>query len=241
MAQPIKEKMILALKTQLEKIKGGSYNRNFSAVVRAAPLFDLSDAGKIAIWPRYFQDEERVYSADRYDLDIRIQATDSVGNDEIPDTIANEIEADLIENLFGEVWAMAYTSGDSGLNDPDDMIGAAILAGACSLLIESYTTTSGAWPAGDAAGIIYCRQKAGDYTATPIPVTIGGVGTFVGGTLTPKDKNAIIFPSPLKIQGLDYLASGVDDYPQVDDNAVSVAMDVRLRFRTLPGNPYSQP
>jgi len=238
MAQTIKEKMILALQTQLQTISGGSYNRTFTDVVRAAPRFDV---GEIAIWPRYYLDEERVYSADRYDLDIRIQATDAVATSEVPDIIANEIEGDLIECVFGEVWHLAYTLGDSGANDPDDMLGASILAGACSLLIESYTVTAGAWSIGTAVGVISCRRKSGAYTATPIPITITGVGTFVGGVLTAKDKNVIIFPAPLEIQGLDFTGGGVIEYPEAESTAVSVALDVRLRFRTLPGNPYTQP
>ena len=236
MPEPIKNKVIDAIVDQLGTIQAPLYDYDFTAVHRAKPIIK---PGEISVWPRFHQPEEQHFSETAHQLEMRVLAQVAVSKTENADEKGTYLEANLIECIFGESWALAYTAGDSGGADPDGMLGLVVLIGAVSFSIESYTITAGSWEAGTAVGVLTIRRLVGTYTATPLPLTITDFGIFVGGTMTQNDYQEAMF-TPLKVIGIDYVASGIETYPEADDTAVTVALDILIRFATTAGNPYRQ-
>lgn len=232
----IKELIIQKIIAKLETITGGIYNSHFTSVKRAIPIIK---PGEITIWTPYYEVENDLYSCQNFEQRFRIEAMRSVAKDELPDVIANEMEADLQECLFGEAWRLIFSSGSVNIGvDPDDLRGKVFLKGLAVMTIEDFNVTSGDWFVGNAAGTMVVKRKAGgDYIVTPAPISVAGIGSFVGGTLTPIKYVYDIF-NPVFVDELRYMGSGVTNYPEIDDTAVSVAMDIVVRYRTYPGNPY---
>jgi len=234
----IKQQIIDAIVTRAERIKGGSYNTSFNVVIQDKRIqTDLLPM--ISVFSE-LQDvpEESMYFADHYLLPISIQASSAFGIDDSPQKIGNKMEADLLECFFGNEITFSFTDGDS----PDE---AALFGqiGNGQYTIGDIITVAGAWASGTAQGAIAAiRFDEDDLITTGITHNIGSptLGTlYADGPLQRTSIQDTIFGA-LKIENYQRISSGFDEYPDIDDNIVSVYLNIEIQYKTKGGNPYEQ-
>ena len=92
--------------------------------------------------------------------------------------------------------------------------------------------------AGTAAGTIRFRAQTGTFQAEVLKVlTNSDVATIAGAATQIQAKD--ISGAGL-VDDISYIGGGVEEYPQMKDDAVIVTATFQVTYQTNIGNPYSQ-
>lgn len=189
----------------------------------------------VAVFPGV-EEVSREYRENIRSMAVRVEGVVEFGDDD-PVEVSEKILADIIEAMTGSRWTLAYTSG--GQNKPqvgDTVTGAT--SGAVSIL-ESYTTDSGAWADGDAAGDLLLRRKIGEYMSENLDIGSEINLATTDGSVTVEGAEELVTGD--LADDIVYLSGGIEEFPGKEQLIVGMSAEFNIVFRTLIGNPYNQP
>jgi len=179
----------------------------------------------------------REYRDDIRDMTLRVEGIIEIGQDEDAVELSEFILSDLIEIMTGHRWALDYTSG--GINKPQ--VGDAVegqTSGAVAVL-ESYTTDTGAWADGDAAGVLILRRKVGAFVAEDLD--IGSESGLAATDGSVAHSSAELLTTGDLADDIIYREGGIDEFPASDQLVIGSSAEFSIIYRTLAGDPYNQP
>jgi len=239
MTDSIREQICTAFKTRLQKIlTSNQYNSDMGSNVMRShlPPVDGSLAPAIGF---HLDDEENLQAyeqSEQKELPIRVQG---VSKKISPNTYAETTEllyADICECVLCEEWSVGYDSGgtteiEAGDTIIDETTGA-------TGLVESLTLDSGSWAGGDAAGTFTLRRVTGFFrNNSDLQVGVDtGLATVDG---TPSGTGALELTTNNLCEAITFSTGNIKT-PESDGNAVGVQIVIRVIYRSIAGNPYSQ-
>jgi hypothetical protein len=191
----------------------------------------------IGVWPGT-EVVTQVHGENRHEMPVTIEGIVSLGTQDYHELI-EKILGDIIEMMTGTKFTIDYLNGGDATNNPEP--GDVILGetSGAAAIIEDFTTDSGSWGSGDAAGFFTLRRLAGVFEAEDL--TIDGVTGLAetAGSVT-KTKAEVSTGGGL-VEDIILVAAGRDDSPESgEQNVGSIAVFNVIYFTEL-GNPYSQP
>lgn len=191
----------------------------------------------IGIWPGA-EVVSQVHGENRHEMPIRIEGIDNLETAE-KDVLIEKISGDIIEMMTGIKYVIDYTSGGDGSNvpEPGDLV-VGETSGA-EAIIESFTTDSGVWGSGDAAGDFTMRRLSGVFESEDL--TIDGVAGLAqtSGSLS-KIKPEISTGGGL-VEDIILTAVGTEEIPETGSQVVGSTAVFNIVYFTEYGNPYAQP
>ena len=232
----IKEQIIQAIVSKLSDIRTTKgYSTNMGANVGTVDAqIDPDDAPAIMVWidPTETQNE---HGNTVHPMPVRFEGFTVFGTSNAS-TIANQMEADIIECIAGSSWTIPFTSG--GTYEPsagDTLTGATSTATA---YIETVTLSSGAWADGDAAGTFTIRRKVGSFSAENFNIGANLNVASTTGVVTYSD--AISTTTGGLAEEIQYQGGGVTVWPEAGDLIVGCQHTFNIKFKHIIGDPYHQ-
>ena len=153
--------------------------------------------------------------------------------------LVEKIIGDIIEMMTGTKFTIDYLSGGDATNNPEP--GDIILGetSGAAAIIESFTTDSGSWGAGDAEGFFTLRRLAGVFEAEDL--TIDGVVGLAETAGSVTKTKAEISTGGGFVEDIILASAGQQDYPESGEQVVGSMAIFNVIYFTELGNPYSQP
>lgn len=191
----------------------------------------------MGIWPQT-EEVTQIHGANHHSMPIRIEGVMALeANDYLE--MVEKIIGDIIEMMTGTKYVLEYSSGGDATHTPhegDLIVGETSGAEA---VIESFTTDSGTWGLGTAAGFFTLRRLVGEFEAEDL--TINGVTGLAQtmGTVT-KSKAESTTGGDL-VEDIILAQVGTEDYPESGEQIAGSVAIFNIIYDTEVGNPYSQP
>lgn len=237
MTDTIREQIISAVESKLAIIRTskGYQTECGKTIFRIKKSLNPDELDAIVIWPR-MEENSREYGIDQKIMPIEVQGLKLFG-DSNASLISEQILGDLQEALIGKRWELAFTSGGTYQPQPGDEIEGA--TSGATALIESVSVDSGAWENGDAAGSFTLRRLSETFESENLNI---GANSNIATT-----NASITYEGPIESTTDDladdiiYQSGGTDEYPDPEQLAVGASIVVNIVYRTISGNPFSQP
>ena len=237
MTDTIREQIISAIETKIANIrKDKGYQTDCGkSVFRVKKEIDPDELDAVIIWPKP-EESNREYKIDMITMPIEVQGLQLFGNVN-PSIISEKILGDLKESLMGKRWELDFTSGGTYQPQPGDEIEGA--SSGATAIIESVSRDSGTWAGGSAAGSFILRRLSGTFESENLDV---GSNSNIATT-----NASITYESPQESTTDDladdiiYQSGGTDEYPDSEQLAVGASVTVNIIYRTMAGDPFSQP
>jgi hypothetical protein len=191
----------------------------------------------IGIWPEV-ETVTQVHGENRHDMPIRVEGIVQLGTQDYHELI-EKILGDIIEMMTGTKYGLDYSSGGDATNvpEPGDLI-VGETSGAEARL-ESYTTDSGGWGAGDAAGDFILRRLSGVFESEDL--TIDGVSGLAQTTGSVSKSKAEVTTGGGLVEDIVLSGAGKEDYAESGEQVAGSSAVFIITYFTELGNPYSQP
>ena len=234
MTNTIREQIILAILARVTEIKTtAGYNTNCGdTVLRAIKLIDPDSLPSITVWPQV-EEFEKIYNKNVCTMPIKIEGVLAYGLNDYS-VMAEAMLGDIIENIQGTEWILPYTTGSTEIEVGDTITGA---TSAATAYVCGITLGTGTWLGGDAAGNLTLRRLSGTFSAENLKID-GNVVAATTGTKTAT--SSIANTTGGLAQSITYVSGGTEDYPDLNDISVSVALTFNIKYITIAGNPYAQ-
>ena len=105
--------------------------------------------------------------------------------------------------------------------------------------MESFTTESGSWGLGTAAGYFTLRRLVGEFESEDL--TINGVTGLAQTSGSVTKSKAESTTGDNLVEDIILTGAGREEYPEAGEQIVGSAAVFNIIYFTVAGNPYSQP
>lgn len=193
----------------------------------------------IGIWPGT-DVVTQMHGDNQHAMPVKVEGIVALGADDYHELV-EKILGDIIEMMTGTKWVLDYSSGGDATNTPEpgDLI-VGETSGAEAVL-ESFSTDSGSWGLGTAAGFFTLRRLEPPQEFEAEDLTINGVTGLAqtAGSVT-KSKAEVTTCDGL-VEDIILSGAGNEEYPETGEQIVGSSAVFNIIYFTIAGNPYSQP
>jgi hypothetical protein len=166
-------------------------------------------------------------------MPVELEALSLHGSSD-PVDVSEAMLADMIENLTGVTWTLAFGSGSTEIEAGQTITGATSKA---TGYVISVTVSAGSWASDDAEGTIIMRRVTGEFQAEDLKVSGSVVAAATGAA---SGEHPITAMGSL-IDDIVYVQGGSDSYPQPGELTTGCQATFNITYKTLTGDPYHQP
>ena len=195
------------------------------------------DLPAIGIWPEP-ETVTQIHGENRHEMPVRVEGIVALGTDSIHELV-EKIIGDIIEMMTGTKFVLDYSSGGDATNVPEPGDSLAGETSGAAAIIESFTTDSGSWGLGTAAGDFTLRRLSGSFTTEDL--TIDGVSGLAQTTGSISKVKAEISTGDGLVEDIILAAAGRAEYVEQGEQVVGSEAVFNVIYFTELGNPYSQP
>ena len=191
----------------------------------------------IGVWPE-IETVSQVHGENRNEMPVRIEGIMALGSGDYHELV-EKIIGDIIEMMTGTKFDLDYSSGGDATNTPepgDLVVGESSGAEA---VVESFTTDSGTWGGGDAAGFFTLRRLTGVFESEDLTIDgVSGLAQTAGSVVKTK---AEVSTGAGLVEDIILTEAGRGDYSESGEQVIGSVAVFNIIYFTELGNPYSQP
>jgi hypothetical protein len=237
MTDTIRQRIIDAIKEKGSEVRRSmGYRTDIGKNIQIYRTQNIS-VPAMGIWPGT-EVVTQVHGGNQNEMPIRVEGIMALGANDYHEMV-EKIIGDIIEMMTGIKYVLDYSSGGDATNvaEPGDVV-LGETSGA-EAVVESFTTGSGSWGLGTAAGFFTLRRLTGEFEAEDLTINgVVGLAQTSGGMAKSKPETTTCGDL---VEDIILAGAGREDYPESGEQIVGSMAVFNIIYFTVIGNPYSQP